>query len=302
MENEVLLNEQEQENSQQSTEMTIAQQFLIDTMKRTMNLAASFGNYSRRVTADTLKDENGNDTTVYKMVANGEVKHIADEKAAFNIADAVEVFNNADRWDCAKYAVLDKVDKDGSYKALGCSDLKEFIKKYLDVENVKTCLEYLSVFRQFYTIRNGHYVLANATFDDVNISNLRCMSGYLNKECKGKLGELAKLVKSGKLHPTCAQSILKKEIQDLRKTIDDGKEDKPKISDDEKKNLGNANNASENGNGGDDGNREPQKTPEELAEYYGQCLMDQLTVVLADDDEKKTQALELYNKLIALLK
>ena len=287
-----------------NAELTVAQQFALDSMKRSYELANMFSQANRFVTADTLKDDNGNDTTVYKLVANGEEKTIVDEKAAFNISDAIEVFNAADKWDCAKYAILDKVEKAGSYKALGCGDLKEFIRKYLDVENVKTCLEYLAIFRQFYTYdtKQGKYILRNVAFENVNISNLRCMSGYLNKECKGKLGELAKLVKSGKLHPTCSQSILKKEIQDLRKTIEDGNGDKEKAGEDEKKNLANANNASEDGNGGDDGNREPQKTPQELAEYYGQCLMDQLTVVLADNDEKKTRALELYNELVALLK
>lgn len=294
-----------QAQAQENTEMTVAQQFTLESLKRSMELANQFSRVNRCVTADTLKDENGNDTTVYKLIANGEEKTIVDEKAAFNISDAIEIFNNSEKWDCAKYAILDKVEKAGSYKSLGCGDLKEFIRKYLDVENVKTSLEYLAVFRQFYTFdtKQGKYVLRNMTFDDVNISNLRCMSGYLNKECKGKLGELAKLVKQGKLHPTCAQSILKKEIQDLRKTIEDGNGNGgDKLGDDEKKNLGNANNSAEDGNGGDDGNREPQKTPAELAEYYGQCLMDQMTVVLADDDEKKTRALELYNQLVALLK
>ena len=297
--NEVMTQAQTQEN----TEMTVAQQFTMDSLRRSMELAQQFTRVNRFVTADTLKDENGNDTTVYKLVANGEEKNIVDEKSAFNISDAIEIFNNAEKWDCAKYAILDKVEKAGSYKALGCNDLKEFIRKYLDVENVKTCLEYLAIFRQFYTFdtKSGKYVLRNMTFDGVNISNLRCMSGYLNKECKGKLGELAKLVKNGKLHPMCSQSILKKEIQDLRKTIEDGNGNE-KQSDNEKKNLGNANNAAEDGNGGDDGDREPQKTPAELAEYYGQCLMDQLIVVLADNDEKKTKALELYNQLVALLK
>ena len=297
--NEVMTQAQTQEN----TEMTVAQQFTMDSLRRSMELAQQFTRVNRFVTADTLKDENGNDTTVYKLVANGEEKNIVDEKSAFNISDAIEIFNNAEKWDCAKYAILDKVEKAGSYKALGCNDLKEFIRKYLDVENVKTCLEYLAIFRQFYTFdtKSGKYVLRNMTFDGVNISNLRCMSGYLNKECKGKLGELAKLVKNGKLHPMCSQSILKKEIQDLRKTIEDGNGNE-KQCDNEKKNLGNANNAAEDGNGGDDGDREPQKTPAELAEYYGQCLMDQLIVVLADNDEKKTKALELYNQLVALLK
>ena len=290
--------------TQTTTEMSVAHQFALESLKRSMELANQFSRVNRVVTADTLKDENGNDTTVYKLIANGEEKTIVDEKAAFNISDAIEVFNNADKWDCAKYAILDKVEKAGSYKSLGCGDLKEFIRKYLDVENVKTCLEYLAVFRQFYTFdtKQGKYVLRNMTFDDVNISNLRCMSGYLNKECKGKLGELAKLVKNGKLHPTCAQSILKKEIQDLRKTIEDGNGNE-KQDDNEKKNLGNANNGAEDGKGGDaTDNPEPQKSPAELAEYYGQCLMDQLTVVLADDDEKKTKALELYNQLVGLLK
>lgn len=290
--------------AQENTEMSIAQQFTMESLKRTMELANQFSRVNRCVTADTLKDENGNDTTVYKLIANGEEKTIVDEKAAFNISDAIEVFNNADKWDCAKYAILDKVEKAGSFKALGCGDLKEFIRKYLDVENVKTCLEYLAIFRQFYTYdtKAGKYVLRNMVFDNVNISNLRCMSGYLNKECKGKLGELAKLVKSGKLHPTCSQSILKKEIQDLRKTIEDGNGTSEK-SEDGKPNLGNANNSAEDGKGGDASNeQEPQKSPAELAEYYGQCLMDQMTVVLADDDEKKTKALELYNQLVALLK
>ena len=289
---------------QESTEMTVAQQFALESMKRSYELANQFARVNRFVTADTLKDENGNDTTVYKLIANGEEKNIVDEKAAFNISDAIEVFNAADKWDCAKYAILDKLEKAGSYKTLGCGDLKEFIRKYLDVENVKTCLEYLTIFRQFYTFdtKAGKYVLRNMTFDGVNISNLRCMSGYLNKECKGKLGELAKLVKNGKLHPMCSQSILKKEIQDLRKTIEDGNGTSEK-SEDGKPNLGNANNGAEDGKGGDASNeQEPQKSPAELAEYYGQCLMDQLTVVLADDDEKKTKALELYNQLVALLK
>ena len=300
MENNVMA----QAQAQESTQISVAQQFAMESMKRSFELANQFTRVNRFVTADTLKDENGNDTTVYKLVANGEEKNIVDEKAAFNISDAIEVFNAADKWDCAKYAILDKVEKAGSYKALGCNDLKEFIRKYLDVENVKTCLEYLAIFRQFYTLdtKQGKYVLRNMTFDGVNISNLRCMSGYLNKECKGKLGELAKLVKSGKLHPMCAQSILKKEIQDLRKTIEDGNGNE-KQDDNEKKNLGNANNGAEDGKGGDASNtEEPQKTPAELAEYYGQCLMDQITVVLADNDEKKTRALELYNELVSLLK
>lgn len=294
-----------QEQTQENTQISVAEKFALETFRRSYELANSFSNANRFVTADTLKDENGNDTTVYKLVANGEEKTIVDEKAAFNISDAIEIFNTSEKWDCAKYAILDKVEKAGSYKSLGCNDLKEFIRKYLDVENVKTCLEYLAVFRQFYNYdtKQGKYVLRNMAFDNVNISNLRCMSGYLNKECKGKLGDLAKLVKNGKLHPTCSQSILKKEIQDLRKTIEDGNGNGEKAGEDEKKNLGNANNSAEDGKGGDAGeNSEPQKTPSELAEYYGQCLMDQLTVVLADDDEKKTKALELYNQLVALLK
>ena len=273
-----------------------SEQLLASANQNALSRITAFMQNPTIVVQNTVSDGHGNTVDSFELTrADGSQAHITNKDSASRISETVYLFNMSDAVESAKYSALAEMELSEDYKSMGYKDIRSFVRENLQCK-VDSAMEMLAVFKRFYSRTNDGTWFIHPELKDVNLSNLKVLSGVLTKECENDINNLISLINNGTLHPLLPQTALKKEVQEMRKVLPESApaesapaESAPAESDSAESAPAESAHAEST----------PEMSPSEKAYYYGEMFSQAIIATL--DDSKAKKAIKLYNEIIKLL-